>query len=65
MSQPSDREELATSTKSFEISKHVVLTAYRRVKANRSAAGIDDQSIEMFEADHIGNLYRIWNRIFN
>jgi RNA-directed DNA polymerase len=35
------------------------------VKANRSAAGIDDQSIEMFEADHIGNLYRIWNRIFN
>lgn len=63
MSQPSDREELATSTKSFEIAKHVVLTAYRRVKANRGAAGIDNESIEMFEADLKGNLYRIWNRM--
>ena len=63
MSQPSDRDELVTSTKSFEISKHVVLRAYRRVKANRGAAGIDDQSIEMFEEDLKGNLYRIWNRM--
>ena len=63
MSQPSDREELATSTKSLEIAKHVVLTAYRRVKANRGAAGIDNESIEMFEADLKGNLYRIWNRM--
>ena len=52
-----------TSTKSFEISKHVVLEAYRRVKANRGAAGIDNESIEMFEADLKGNLYRIWNRM--
>ena len=51
MSQPSDRDELVTSTKSFGISKHVVLDAYRRVKANRGAAGIDNQSIEMFEAN--------------
>jgi RNA-directed DNA polymerase len=63
MSQPSDRDELVTSTKSFEISKHVVLAAYRRVKANRGAAGIDNESIEMFEADLKGNLYRIWNRM--
>jgi len=40
-----------------------VLKAYRRVKANRGAAGIDDESIEMFEADLKGNLYRIWNRM--
>ena len=52
-----------TSTKSFGISKHVVLEAYRRVKANRGAAGIDNESIEMFEADLKGNLYRIWNRM--
>jgi RNA-directed DNA polymerase len=52
-----------TSTKSFGISKHVVLEAYRRVKANRGGAGIDNESIEMFEADVKGNLYRIWNRM--
>lgn len=62
MSQPSDSEDLLASTKSFEISKHTVLAAYRRVKANRGAAGIDNESIEMFEADLQGNLYRIWNR---
>jgi group II intron reverse transcriptase/maturase len=51
------------STKSFEISKHVVMDAYRRVKANRGAAGIDNESIEMFEQDLKRNLYRIWNRM--
>ena len=51
------------STKSFGISKHVVLEAYRRVKANRGAAGIDNESIEMFEANLKSNLYRIWNRM--
>ena len=52
-----------TSTKSFGISKQVVLEAYRRVKANRGAAGIDNESIEMFEVDLKANLYRIWNRM--
>ena len=63
MSQPSNRNELVALTKSFGISKHVVLEAYRRVKANRGAAGIDNESIEMFEQDLKGNLYRIWNRM--
>ena len=36
--------------KSFEISKHVVFEAYRRVKANKGAAGVDGESIEQFEA---------------
>jgi RNA-directed DNA polymerase len=52
-----------TSTKPFGISKQVVLEAYRRVKANRGAAGIDNESIEMFEVDLKANLYRIWNRM--
>lgn len=51
------------STKSFEISKHVVMDAYRRVKANRGAAGIDNESIGMFDTDLKRNLYRIWNRM--
>jgi RNA-directed DNA polymerase len=63
MSQPSNRDEPVKSTKSFGISKHVVMEAYRRVKANRGAAGIDNQSIEMFERNLKSNLYRIWNRM--
>ena len=34
-----------SSTKSFEISKHSVMEAYKHVKANRGAAGIDDETI--------------------
>jgi group II intron reverse transcriptase/maturase len=49
--------------KSFEISKHMVYEAYRRVKANKGAAGVDGQSIEQFEQDLKGNLYKLWNRV--
>jgi RNA-directed DNA polymerase len=49
--------------KSYEISKQVVWEAYKRVKANRGAAGVDRQSLEDFEKDLKGNLYKIWNRM--
>ena len=49
--------------KSFSISKHVVWEAYKRVKANRGAAGVDGQSLEAFEKDLKNNLYKIWNRM--
>jgi len=49
--------------KSFEISKHMVYEAYRRVKANKGAAGVDGVSIEQFEVDLKGNLYKLWNRM--
>jgi retron-type reverse transcriptase len=49
--------------KSFEISKHAVFEAYRRVKANHGAAGVDGESIELFEADLKANLYKLWNRM--
>ncbi|GAA3595655.1 hypothetical protein [Streptomyces osmaniensis] len=52
--------------KPFEISKHVLHVlweAYLRVKANRGAAGVDGESIEQFEADLQGNLYKLWNRM--
>ena len=52
-----------TSTKPYDISMRMVLEAYRHVKANRGAAGIDDESIEMFEADLSRNLYKLWNRM--
>lgn len=56
-------EEPITKTKPFSISKQVVLEAYRRVKANQGAAGVDGQSIKDFEVDLKDNLYKIWNRM--
>ena len=50
-------------SKSFEISKWAVWDAYRRVKANKGAAGVDGESIEEFERDLHGNLYKLWNRL--
>src|SRR5947199_10210154 len=49
--------------KSFEISKQLVFEAYLRVKANKGAAGVDGESIERFEVDLKGNLYKLWNRM--
>ena len=49
--------------KSFEISKHVVLEAWKRVKANKGAAGVDSELISDFEENLKDNLYRIWNRM--
>jgi RNA-directed DNA polymerase len=49
--------------KSFEISKWAVWEAYRRVKANKGAAGVDEQSVAEFERDLKGNLYKLWNRL--
>ncbi len=51
------------SAKPFDISRRKVLEAYRHVKANQGAAGVDDESIEMFEADLSRNLYKLWNRM--
>ena len=49
--------------KSFEISRWAVWEAYLRVKANKGGAGVDEQSIEEFEQDLSGNLYKLWNRL--
>ena len=50
-------------TKPYEISKDIVLEAFQRIKENKGAAGIDDESIEAFESDLNNNLYKIWNRM--
>jgi RNA-directed DNA polymerase len=51
------------TTKSFTISKKEVLKAWEHVKSNKGSAGIDNETIEMFEKDLKKNLYRIWNRM--
>jgi RNA-directed DNA polymerase len=49
--------------KPFDISKRDVWDAYKRVKANRGAAGIDGQTITEFEENLSANLYKLWNRL--
>ena len=49
--------------KPFCIAKRDVWEAYKQVKANQGAAGVDGQSIEQFDRDRNKNLYRIWNRM--
>ena len=49
--------------KPFAIPKQLVWEAYRRVAANKGAAGVDGQDLAEFEADLEGNLYKIWNRM--
>lgn len=51
------------NAKSFEISKQLVMEAFKRVKANKGTSGVDDVSIAEFEKDLRGNLYKIWNRM--
>jgi RNA-directed DNA polymerase len=56
-------DELKSSGKPFDISKREVWEAYREVKANKGAPGVDGQSLEDFEKDLKRNLYKIWNRM--
>jgi RNA-directed DNA polymerase len=49
--------------KPFCIPKREVWEAYKQVKANQGAAGVDGETIEDFDRDLKGNLYRIWNRM--
>ena len=57
------QEDLMSNSKPYVISKQMVLTAYKRVKANGGSAGVDGVNFGKFEEDLKGNLYRIWNRM--
>ena len=52
-----------TTDKPFYIDKKLVYEAYKVVKSNRGAAGVDGQTIEAFDEDLEGNLFKIWNRM--
>ena len=49
--------------KSFAIPKLLVWEAWRQVKANKGAPGVDEQDLDAFEADLENNLFKVWNRM--
>jgi RNA-directed DNA polymerase len=57
------RTPMRTTDKPFNIEKKLVYKAYKAVKSNAGAAGVDGQSIGQFEADLKNNLYKLWNRM--
>jgi hypothetical protein len=57
------REEPVDEARPFKIPKREVWEAFKRVKVNQGAAGVDGQSIAEFEANLSGNLYKLWNRL--
>jgi len=54
------REEM---TKSLPVSKQMVYESYLTVVSKGGCAGIDRQSIDMFNDNLSGNLYKLWNRM--
>ncbi len=51
------------NTKAFNIPKQLVMQAYKFVKANAGAAGVDQQTLDDFDRNLKDNLYKIWNRM--
>ena len=52
-----------STTKPYVISKSLVMTAYKLVKANKGTAGVDQQTLDDFDLNLKDNLYKIWNRM--
>jgi RNA-directed DNA polymerase len=52
-----------SEAKPYDISKRLVWRAWKQVKENQGAAGVDGVSLAAFEKDLKGNLYKIWNRM--
>lgn len=50
-------------TKPFNIPKKLFVHAFKRVKANAGAAGVDQESLSDFEKNLKDNLYKLWNRM--
>mgnify|MGYP006423885003 CR=1 FL=1 len=50
-------------TKSYDITKREVWQAWKVVRSNKGAPGIDDQTLEEFEQNITDNLYKLWNRM--
>lgn len=54
---------LWNETRSVPISRPMIWEAYKKVKANKGSAGIDNVSMEEFDANRSKYLYKLWNRM--
>jgi len=54
---------LWNETKSVPISRTMVWEAYKKVRSNQGSAGVDQVSMEEFNADRSKHLYKLWNRM--
>ena len=54
---------LWNETKSVPISKEQIWLAYKKVKSNQGGAGVDQISMEEFDANRSKHLYKLWNRL--
>ena len=54
---------LWNETKSVPISRQMVWEAYKKVRSNQGAAGVDQLSMDEFDAERSKHLYKLWNRM--
>jgi len=50
-------------TKEHPITRKMILDAFKLVKANKGAPGVDEQSVEQFNENLTANIYKLWNRM--
>ncbi|MBS2098862.1 group II intron reverse transcriptase/maturase [Carboxylicivirga linearis] len=54
---------LWNETKSIPISRQMIWEAYKKVKANKGSEGVDEVSMDEFDANRSKHLYKLWNRM--
>jgi len=54
---------LWNETKSVPVSKQQVWLAYKKVRSNAGSAGIDQVSMDEYDAHRSDHLYKLWNRM--
>lgn len=57
------QDDLQPKAKPFDIPKRLIWKAWKRVAANKGAPGVDKESIEAYQNNLGGNLYKLWNRM--
>ena len=48
-----------TESKTVPITRNMVQEAYQKVKSNQGSAGVDKESLSMYEQDLSRNLYKL------
>ncbi len=60
---PKGGRDSGAETKSIPITKRMIWESYKKVRKNKGAAGIDEETIDMYEQRLEDNLYMLWNRM--